>query len=88
MSAEDPATGSAAGPLSAYLFEHGDLELVDGKAWIEVTQGLQVGRECVIRVALSFENSEDEVPQHVDLVGGAVVVAEGKIAIPDTSTPF
>ncbi|KEY73882.1 hypothetical protein S7711_06092 [Stachybotrys chartarum IBT 7711] len=88
MSAEDPATGSAAGPLSAYLYEHGDLELVDGRGWVEVTQGLQVGRECVIQVTLSVENSEDGERRHVDLVGGAIVVAEGKIAVPDTSTLF
>ncbi|KAM0331540.1 hypothetical protein ACHAQA_003218 [Verticillium albo-atrum] len=88
MSGEDPATGSAAGPLSVYLHEHGELELVDGAAQIEVNQGLQVGRECLIKVALSVEKVGGEDVRQVDLIGGGVAIAEGKIAVPDESIVF
>jgi PhzF family phenazine biosynthesis protein len=65
---EDPATGSAAGPLAAYL-QAGDV--VRGTKEIVVEQGDEVGRPGRIHVRLQ----EGEV-----LVGGrSFVVAEGKI---------
>ncbi|KAG7150569.1 Trans-2 like protein [Verticillium longisporum] len=88
MSGEDPATGSAAGPLSVYLHEHGELELVDGAAHIEVHQGLRVGRRCLIKVALSLEKSEGEDIRQVDLIGGGVTIAEGRISVPGESIAF
>ncbi|CRK27458.1 Antisense-enhancing sequence 1 like protein [Verticillium longisporum] len=88
MSGEDPATGSAAGPLSVYLHEHGELELVDGAAQIEVHQGLRVGRRCLIKVALSLEKSEGEDIRQVDLIGGGVTIAEGRISVPGESIAF
>lgn len=44
--AEDPATGSAAGPLGAYLVRHG---LSDGKA-IVAEQGYEMGRPSLLHV--------------------------------------
>ncbi|KAK4247611.1 hypothetical protein C7999DRAFT_14387 [Corynascus novoguineensis] len=90
MSGEDPATGSAAGPLAAYLYRHRALK-VDGRGAgkIIVRQGLRVGRECVIEVELGVGKNEDgEEVVEVDLVGGGVQVAEGRIAVPDVSTQF
>jgi trans-2,3-dihydro-3-hydroxyanthranilate isomerase len=44
---EDPATGSAAGPLGAYLTEYGGL----GKTWsVTIRQGEQVGRPSELHV--------------------------------------
>lgn len=88
MSGEDPATGSAAGPLSAYLYKHGVLKLEDGVGRIVVQQGLRVGRECVIRVELSATRDGSEDVVEVDVIGGGVNVAEGRISIPDASTVF
>jgi trans-2,3-dihydro-3-hydroxyanthranilate isomerase len=85
MSAEDPATGSAAGPLSAYLYRNGALTLKEGRGEITVRQGLQVGRECVIRVVLNVSDNEK---LEVDLVGGGVEVVKGTIVIPSQSTTF
>lgn len=92
MSGEDPATGSAAGPLSVYLHEHGEIQLESDSASIEVRQGLQVGRDCLIQVRLSYVDADagaaaGKVPQ-VDLIGGAVSVSQGHIALPDVSTSF
>jgi trans-2,3-dihydro-3-hydroxyanthranilate isomerase len=49
---EDPATGSAAGPLGAYLAEHG---LLGMPGRIEVSQGEQVGRPSLLQVDVSSE---------------------------------
>ncbi|KAH7374416.1 phenazine biosynthesis protein [Plectosphaerella cucumerina] len=90
MSGEDPATGSAAGPLSVYLHEHGELKLSDGTAEIEVRQGLQVGRDCLIKVVLSLDSSGagGEDVRHADLVGGGVLISKGTIKVPDETLKF
>jgi PhzF family phenazine biosynthesis protein len=79
MSNEDPATGSAAGPLSAFLHSEGHLQTDGGKASIEVWQGFQVGRECILRVDLTIDH---EGQYTVDVVGDGVKVSEGKIILP------
>ncbi|RSL68938.1 hypothetical protein CEP54_002540 [Fusarium duplospermum] len=76
MSTEDPATGSAAGPLSEFLRDEGLLELVDDKASIEVWQGLQVGRECLIKVNLAVDGNTPVV----DVSGSGVLFSEGRLA--------
>jgi len=86
MSNEDPATASAAGPLAVYLYRHGRVPLTGGMAEVEVRQGEMVGRECLIRVALTL--SEDGQSVESDIVGTGVGVAEGRIAVPDASTVF
>lgn len=69
--AEDPATGSAAGPLAVHLARHGRIEF--GQE-IEILQGAQVGRPSVLYARA--EGTRDNVGQVV--VGGrAVVVAHG-----------
>jgi PhzF family phenazine biosynthesis protein len=78
MSGEDPATGSAAGPMSAFLHSEGHLQTVDSKASIEVWQGLQVGRECVLHVDLIVDDGKQYI---VDIVGRGVQVSEGRILI-------
>ncbi|EEU39240.1 uncharacterized protein NECHADRAFT_82029 [Fusarium vanettenii 77-13-4] len=76
MSTEDPATGSAAGPLSEFLHDEGLLDLVDNKASIEVWQGLQVGRECLIKVNLAVDGNTPVV----DVSGSGVLFSEGRLA--------
>jgi len=88
MTAEDPATGSAAGPFSAYLYNHGLLKLDQGKARILVYQGLKLGRECIIEVVLTARNEGGEEVLTVDIVGSGARVAEGDIALPALSTSF
>ncbi|KAM5358855.1 hypothetical protein ACJA88_015275 [Fusarium oxysporum] len=79
MSSEDPATGSAAGPLSAFLHSEGHLQTDGGKASIEVWQGFQVGRECILCVDLTID---DEGQYTVGVVGDGVKVSEGKMILP------
>jgi trans-2,3-dihydro-3-hydroxyanthranilate isomerase len=68
--AEDPATGTAAGPLVALLLAHGRVN--DG-ATVAVEQGHAMGRPSRLEVRASLDR--------VVLLGAAVVVAEGTLRI-------
>jgi trans-2,3-dihydro-3-hydroxyanthranilate isomerase len=69
---EDPATGSAAGPLALHLARHGRTAFgVD----IEVSQGLEVGRPS--RLHARVEGTADAV-RRVAVGGAAVLVAQGR----------
>ncbi len=69
--AEDPATGSAAGPLAVHLARHGHIAFGDE---IEIEQGLEVQRPSRL-VAQAF-GSGDTI-ERVVVGGTAVVVARG-----------
>jgi trans-2,3-dihydro-3-hydroxyanthranilate isomerase len=69
---EDPATGSAAGPLAVHLARHGRAEF--GQT-IEIHQGAEIGRPSVLRA--SVEGSAESVVRVV-VGGGAVIVARGE----------
>ena len=69
---EDPATGSAAGPLALHLARHGRIAFGDE---IEIRQGAEVGRPSTLyAVARS--------PEEVEVGGSAVVVARGEFRLP------
>jgi trans-2,3-dihydro-3-hydroxyanthranilate isomerase len=89
MSTEDPATGSAAGPLSAFLYDQGHFGNVGGETKMTVWQGQNVGRECAMQVKLSIlGDSSDEKTIKVELVGDGVKISEGSMRIPDSSLSF
>ena len=69
--AEDPATGSAAGPLALHLARHGRIGFGDE---IEIRQGVEIGRPSTLfAVARS--------PEDVEVGGSAVVVARGEFRL-------
>jgi trans-2,3-dihydro-3-hydroxyanthranilate isomerase len=76
-SAEDPATGSAALALGARLVARGDLP--DGTQTFTVEQGVDMGRPS--RLTVTCEVTQGAV-ERLQVTGGAVLVAEGRIAIP------
>ncbi|KAH6897451.1 hypothetical protein B0T10DRAFT_602768 [Thelonectria olida] len=89
MSTEDPATGSAAGPLSAFLYHQGHLRHVGRQANMTVWQGQNLGRECGIQVKLSIlGDSSEEEEIKVELRGDGVRISEGSVIIPDSSLSF
>ena len=71
---EDPATGSAVGPLGAYLVRHGLAPA--GRMLVE--QGYQLGRPSQLEVTV--EGSGDEITR-VLVGGGVVFVAEGELVV-------
>jgi trans-2,3-dihydro-3-hydroxyanthranilate isomerase len=69
---EDPATGSAAGPLAVHLARHGRISFGDE---IEIRQGEEIGRPS--RLYARAEGSADTV-ERVLVGGSAVIVARGE----------
>ena len=72
---EDPATGSAAGPLAVHLARHGKIGWGDE---IEISQGAEVGRPSTLYA--KAEGSADEI-ERVEVGGSAVVVARGEFKL-------
>jgi trans-2,3-dihydro-3-hydroxyanthranilate isomerase len=70
--AEDPATGSAAGPLAIHLARHGRIDFGDE---IEISQGAEVGRPATLHARV--EGSPERIDR-VEVGGSAVVVARGE----------
>ena len=72
---EDPATGSASGPLGAYLLKYNAVPTTTESRLVSL-QGVRMGRPSRIHIALS---SGAGVLEEVQVGGEAVVVGEGKI---------
>ena len=73
--AEDPATGSACGPLGIHLARHGRIEF--GQE-VEVSQGAEVGRPSTLYVRV--DGSPDKI-ERVEVGGSAVTVARGEFRL-------
>jgi trans-2,3-dihydro-3-hydroxyanthranilate isomerase len=70
--AEDPATGSAAGPLAVHLARHGRIAFGDE---IEIRQGAELQRPSIL---LARAVGSREHLERVEVGGSAVVVARGE----------
>ncbi|HEV3348687.1 MAG TPA: PhzF family phenazine biosynthesis protein [Methylomirabilota bacterium] len=75
---EDPATGSASGPLGAYLVERGLVAAAD-RVDIVSEQGTRMGRPSFVHIRVDMRDGRvDEIR-----VGGSVVpVIDGRLRIP------
>jgi trans-2,3-dihydro-3-hydroxyanthranilate isomerase len=73
---EDPATGSAAGPLAVHLARHGRIAFGDE---IEISQGTEIGRPSTLYARV--DGSADRIDR-VEVGGSAVVVARGEFRLP------
>jgi trans-2,3-dihydro-3-hydroxyanthranilate isomerase len=69
---EDPATGSAAGPLAVHLARHGRIGFGER---IEIRQGAEIGRPSILR---AVADGSPERIERVAVGGRAVVVARGE----------
>jgi len=72
---EDPATGSAAGPIACHLARHG---LVPWGDEIEIAQGVEMGRPSTLHARA--EGGESAITA-VEVGGSAVVVARGEFRV-------
>ena len=72
---EDPATGSAAGPLAVHVCRHG---LVEWGEWIEISQGVEIGRPSTL---FARADARDGELLRVAVGGRAVVVARGEFRL-------
>ena len=73
--AEDPATGSAAGPLALHLARHGRIEFGDE---IEISQGVEIGRPSTLYARAV--GAPDAV-ERIEVGGSAVIVARGEFRV-------
>ncbi len=69
---EDPATGSAAGPLAYHLVRHGLIAYGDE---IEISQGTEIGRPSTLYARV---DGRDGIAERIEVGGSAVVVARGE----------
>jgi trans-2,3-dihydro-3-hydroxyanthranilate isomerase len=72
---EDPATGSAAGPLAVHLARHGRIGWGDE---IEISQGAEIGRPSKLYARV---DGSAEVLERIEVGGAAVVVARGEFRL-------
>jgi trans-2,3-dihydro-3-hydroxyanthranilate isomerase len=69
---EDPATGSAAGPLAVHLSRHGRIAFGEE---IEIRQGAEIGRPSVLYARA--QGSPERI-ERVQVSGSAVIIASGE----------
>jgi trans-2,3-dihydro-3-hydroxyanthranilate isomerase len=72
---EDPATGSAAGPLALHLARHGAIAFGEE---IEIAQGAEIGRPSKLHARV--EGSTTRV-ERIEVGGAAVIVARGELSL-------
>jgi trans-2,3-dihydro-3-hydroxyanthranilate isomerase len=72
---EDPATGSAAGPLAIHLARHGRIQFGDE---IEISQGAEIGRPS--KLFARVEGTAERI-ELVEVGGSAVTVARGEFRL-------
>jgi trans-2,3-dihydro-3-hydroxyanthranilate isomerase len=73
--AEDPATGSAAGPLVLHLARHGRIGFGEE---IEIHQGAEIGRPSLL---LARAAGSREAVERIEVGGSAVIVARGEFLL-------
>ena len=72
---EDPATGSAAGPLACHVVRHG---LAEPGTQLEITQGVEIKRPSTLHARV--DGSAEQI-EKVEVGGSAVVVARGEFRL-------
>jgi trans-2,3-dihydro-3-hydroxyanthranilate isomerase len=73
--AEDPATGSAAGPIALHLARHGKIAFGDE---IEISQGTEIGRPSTL---FARADGTADAVERIEVGGSAVIVARGEFSI-------
>jgi len=76
--AEDPATGSASGPLGAFAVKYGLVERAP-KVSIISEQGTKMGRQRFVHISLEYGGSRD-IPERIDVGGGVMPVLSGTLS--------
>jgi trans-2,3-dihydro-3-hydroxyanthranilate isomerase len=74
--AEDPATGSATGPLAAFMMRHGLVSSIAGTRFIS-EQGTKMGRRSILHVHILGERGQDGI----DVGGKVTPVAEATMTL-------
>ena len=75
---EDPATGSASGPLGAFAVKYGLVERAP-QVSIVSEQGAKMGRQSFVHIELTYGESKD-IPERIEVGGGVMPVLSGTLA--------
>jgi len=75
---EDPATGSATGPLGAYLVKHGLLEARDGATFTN-EQGVKMRRRSLLHGIVRMRGAEFDT---IDVGGSVTALIEATLTLP------
>lgn len=73
--AEDPATGSAAGPLALHLARHGRLAYGES---LEISQGIELGRPSKL---FAIVHGSPEHLERIEVGGSAVSIGRGELRL-------
>ena len=76
--AEDPATGSASGPLGCYLVRHKIVSPEKAASMVSL-QGVKMGRPIYVHISIGVD--QGEITQ-VQVGGESVLIGEGTLYIP------
>jgi trans-2,3-dihydro-3-hydroxyanthranilate isomerase len=78
---EDPATGSASGPLGAYAIKYG---LVPRSPSVSITseQGTKMGRQSIIHIRLEY-GADKDTPTKIEVGGAVMPVVTGTLVATD-----
>ena len=71
-----PATGSATGPLAAYMMREGLVARTDGTRFVS-EQGVKMGRRSLLHVAING----DDGANGIEVGGSSVLVATGEMLL-------
>jgi len=75
---EDPATGSASGPLGAYAVKYGLVERASSVSIVS-EQGTKMGRQSFIHIELAYGESKD-TPERIEVGGSVMPVLSGTLS--------
>ncbi len=74
---EDPATGSASGPLGAFAVKYGLVERAP-KVSLVSEQGTKMGRQSFIYIEVGYGDNPD-IPDRIEVGGGVMPVVRGTL---------
>jgi trans-2,3-dihydro-3-hydroxyanthranilate isomerase len=74
---EDPATGSATGPLAAYMIRHGLLPQANGLRMVS-EQGTKMGRRSLLHVLIHTDGTN---ASRIEVGGSVVPIARGEMTL-------
>ena len=75
---EDPATGSASGPLGAFAVRYGLVERAP-KVEIVSEQGTKMGRQSFVHIELGFGDDDADIPSRIEVGGSVMPVLKGEL---------
>jgi trans-2,3-dihydro-3-hydroxyanthranilate isomerase len=75
---EDPATGSASGPLGGYAVKYGLIERAP-KVSIVSEQGVKMGRQSFVHIELTYGDDATDIPSRIEVGGSVMPVLKGEL---------